>query len=162
MAPGPNKDAKEGFEVLSANRTHTRSFEEKHRLQLLNKLIEAKKADSLEIIESKKLVRRAYIYANPLPDSLFLNVNVRHNSKTADLLLNDIFKNFDVSNSLKNYKGPMDIISGRQDVVGVFSHELKLDFPGAGLYWINECGHFPMYEQPEEFYRILYTALNVK
>ncbi len=67
--------------------------------------------------------------------------------------------NYDVSKSLNNYKGPIDIISGRQDVVGFFSYELKLDRPNANLYWINKCGHFPMYEQPSIFYKILYDIL---
>lgn len=162
IAPGPHKDAKNGFDVLFANRTHTRSFEEEHRLKLLEKLIELNEADSLDIIESQKLSRRAYIYANPLPDSLFLKVNAKRNKKTMALLWNDIKKNFDVSQSLNNYKGQIDVISGRQDVVGFYSYELKQDFPDTKLYWINECGHFPMYEQPSEFYDILYKVLDKK
>ena len=161
IAPGPHKDAKRGFDVLFANRTHTRSFEEEHRLKLLNKLIEMNEADSLDLIESKKLYRRAYIYANPIPDSLFLKVNTKNNTKTMELLWNDIIKNFDVSQSLNNYHGQIDVIAGRQDVVGFFSYELKQDFPSANLYWINQCGHFPMYEQPAEFYNILYSVLGI-
>ena len=162
LGPGPHKDGKNGLAVLFANRIHTRSFEEEHRLKLLNKLIEMNKADSIDILESQKLGRRAYLYANPIPDSLFLRVNAERNSKTEALLWKDIFKTFDVSKSLNNYKGQIDIISGRQDVVGFFSYELKQDFPDANLYWVNECGHFPMYEQPTEFYRILYNVLDMK
>lgn len=160
LAPGPHKDAKNGFDVLFANRTHTRSFEEEHRLKLLNKLIDLNKADATDILESKKLARRAYLYANPIPDSLFSKVNVERNSKTEALLLKDIFQNFDVSKSLNNYKGKIDIISGRQDVVGFYSYEVKQDFPDANLYWINESGHFPMYEQPSSFYKVLYKILD--
>ncbi len=159
IGPGPHKDAKNGFDVLFTNRTHTRSFDEEQRLKQLNQLIANSEADSLEIIESRKLARRAYIFANPLPDSIFLKINVENNSKTAALLMNDIFQNFDVSESLKNYQGQVDIITGRQDVVGFFSYELKQDRPSASLHWINECGHFPMYEQPAEFYKILYQIL---
>ena len=162
IAPGPHKDTKNGFNVLYANRTHTRSFEEEHRLELLNRLIGVNEADSLDIIESQKLSRRAYIYANPLPDSLFLKVNAERNNITAKLLADDMDENYDVSKSLNNYKGKIDVISGRQDVVGFFSYELKLDFPKANLYWINQCGHFPMYEQPDEFYDILYKILDKK
>ena len=50
------------------------------------------------------------------------------------LLWNDIKKNFDVSQSLNNYKGQIDVISGRQDVVGFYSYELKQDFPNTKLY----------------------------
>ena len=162
VAPGPHKDAENGFNVLFTNSIHTRSFEEEQRLNQLNELITNKEADSLEIIESKKLSRRAYIFANPIPDSLFQKVNSDNNSKTANILVKDIFKNYDVSKSLNNYKGQIDIISGRQDVVGFFSYELKQDIPRANIHWINECGHFPMYERPTEFYKTLYSILNVK
>lgn len=162
IAPGPHKDTKNGFNVLFANREHTRSYAEEQRLKNLNDLIERNEADSLEIIESKKLARRAYIFANPIPDSIFQQINAENNSKTASILLNDIYRNYDVSESLNKYKGQIDIISGRQDVVGFFSYELKQDIPKANIHWINKCGHFPMYEQPTEFYEILYKILNVE
>lgn len=162
VAPGPHKNAENGFNILFTNRRHTRSFEEEQRLNELNELISKKEADSLEIIESRKLSRRAYIFANPIPDSLFQKSNSVRNNKTASLLIKDIFKNYDVSKSLNNYKGQIDVISGRQDVVGFFSYELKQDIPKANIHWINESGHFPMYEQPSEFYKILYKVLNAE
>jgi len=160
LAPGPHKDTKNGFDILFANRDHTRSFDEQQRLKQLNELIEKNEADSLEILESKKLSRRAYIFANPIPDSVFQKINAENNGKTTQLLLNDVFRNYDVSKSLSNYKGPIDVITGRQDVVGFFSYELKQDISRANIHWINKCGHFPMYEQPTEFYKILYRILN--
>ena len=162
IGPGPHKDVKNGFEVFFANRTHKRSSKEENRLNQLTKLIKTNKADSLEIIESMKLTRRAYIYANPIPDSLFLKVNTERNSKTLALLWKDIIQNYDVSKTLNNYKGQIDIISGRQDVAGFFSYELKQDRPSINLHWINKSGHFPMYEQPSEFYDILYSVLEGK
>jgi pimeloyl-ACP methyl ester carboxylesterase len=162
VAPGPHKDAENGFNVLFTNRRHTRSFEEEQRLNQLDELIAKKEADSLEIIESRKLFRRAYIFANPIPDSLSQKINAEINSKTRELLYNDIISNYDVSKSLKNYRGKIDVITGRQDVVGFFSYELKQDIINAKIHWINESGHFPMYEQPSEFYQILYEILNVQ
>lgn len=162
IAPGPHKDVKKGFDVLYANRTHTRSFDEEQRLTKLNDLITKKGADSSEILEASTLFRRAYIFANPIPDSIFALVNTERNSKTSDILLKELFGNFDLSKSFKNYKGKVDIIAGRQDIVGFFSYELKQDRPNANLFWINKCGHFPMYEQPTEFYSTLYSILNVK
>ncbi len=162
VAPGPHKDAENGFNVLFTNRRHTRSFEEEQRLNQLNELIAKKEAVSLEIIESRKLFRRAYIFANPIPDSLSQKINSEINSKTRELLYNDIISNYDVSKSLKNYSGEIDVITGRQDVVGFFSYELKQDIVNVKIHWINECGHFPMYEQPSEFYKILYKILNVQ
>ncbi|WP_242082881.1 alpha/beta fold hydrolase [Aestuariivivens sediminis] len=160
VAPGPHKDAKNGFDVLITNCRHTRSFEEEQRLNQLNERIANNEADSLEIIESKKLFRRAYIFANPIPDSIFQKINSDNNSKTSNLLWNDIISNYDVSKSLKKYTGKIDVITGRQDVVGFLSYELKRDIVNAKIHWINECGHFPMYERPTEFYKILYKVLN--
>jgi proline iminopeptidase len=162
IAPGPHKDAKRGFEVLFSNRTHTRSFTEEQRLIQLNERIKNHQADASEILESKKLARRAYIFANPVPDSIFNLVNADRNTVAEALILQDLFRNFDVSASLKKYKGRIDIISGRQDIVGFFSYEIKIDQPSANLYWINNCGHFPMYEQPDEFYKILYKVLKAQ
>ena len=159
IAPGPHKNGKSGFDVLYANRTHTRSFDEEQRLKNLNELIQKNKASASDILESQKLARRAYIFENPIPDSVFNLINAERNSKTEQILVKDIFLNYDVSKSLNNYKGQIDIISGRQDVVGFFSYELKLDRPSANLYWINKCGHFPMYEQPSQFYKILFDIL---
>ena len=116
----------------------------------------------MEIFESRNLVRRPNIYANPLPDSIVDLMKAKVNRKTQDILVNEMFINFDVSKSLNNYKGQIDIISGRQDPVAFFSYELKQDRPNAKLHWINECGHYPMYEQPSEFYKILYKVLNAK
>ncbi|MBK9931991.1 MAG: alpha/beta hydrolase [Saprospiraceae bacterium] len=162
VAPGPHKDAENGFNVLITNRLHTRSLEEEQRLDQLNELIANQEADSLEIIESKKLSRRAYIFANPIPDSIFQKINSDSNGKTGNLLYNDMVSNYDVSKSLKNYRGKIDVITGRQDVVGFFSYELKQDIVNANIHWINECGHFAMYEQPTEFYRILYKVLETE
>ncbi|MDO7170862.1 alpha/beta fold hydrolase [Mariniflexile sp. AS56] len=162
VAPGPHKNAKEGFEILDSNRNHTRSFVEDQRLKVLNASIKANTADSLAINEAQKLVRRAYIYANPIPEALFQKINVENNSKTASLLLGDVFRDYNMSQSLNNYTGKIDVIVGRQDVVGFFSHELKQDVPKVKLHWVNACGHFPMYEQPRQFYKILYKTLNVR
>jgi pimeloyl-ACP methyl ester carboxylesterase len=162
IAPGPHKEVKRGFDVLLANRAHSRSFDEEQRLKKLNDLIDKKEADSLEIMEASRLFRRAYIFANPIPDSLFALVNVDKNNKMSDIIMNEIFKKFDLTKSLNNYRGKVDIITGRQDIVGYCSHELKQDRPDANLYWINKCGHFPMYEQANEFYKILYDILGVK
>jgi pimeloyl-ACP methyl ester carboxylesterase len=162
VAPGPHKDAKNGFNVLFTNRRHTRSFDEEQRLKHLNELIQNNEADSMEVIERTKLYRRPYIFVNPIPDSLLLKMSAESNSTTASILLEDIYRNYDASKSLNNYEGQIDVISGRQDVVGFFSYELKQDVPLANLYWINECGHFPMYEKPTEFYEILFRILNVQ
>jgi pimeloyl-ACP methyl ester carboxylesterase len=162
IAPGTYKDISNSFKIFSANRRHSLSIEELHRMRKLNDMIKENEADSLEIVESTKLRRRPYIFANPIPDSLFMKINVEWNKKSARVLMKDVRKNYDVSNSFDNYKGKIDIISGRQDPLSFLSYELKIDRPDANLHWINKCGHFPMYERPSEFYDILYRVLNAQ
>ncbi|MEM0931993.1 MAG: alpha/beta hydrolase [Bacteroidota bacterium] len=159
IAPGPHKKVQEGFDILSENRKHTRSFQEEERLNTLYDLIDADEADSIQRLESRKLARRAYIFSNPIPDSIFQKINVQHYGEGSSILMKSVFSEFDVTESLKRHKGKIDIIAGRQDVVGFFSYELKLDFPSANIHWINQCGHFPMYEKPTEFYSLLYEVL---
>ena len=63
---------------------------------------------------------------------------------------------------LPNMKTPSCIIWGRNDIVtppdvGELFHE-KL--PDSDLFWIDECGHAPMMEHPEEFNRLLDSWYN--
>jgi proline iminopeptidase len=164
VAPGPHKEVRKGWgEVVSTNMNHIRSLDEKDRLKTLNELVRKNEADSLEIMEFRRILARPSVFANPLDDDVLQKIfNTVQNSKTSGLLLKDIFQNYDVSKSLNKYKGPIDIITGRQDVFGFCSYDLKQDSPTANLHWINQCGHFPMYEQPEEFYKILFSVLNIK
>ena len=159
VAPGPHKEPQKGFNVIDTNGKHTRSSEEQGRIEELRSLIMQKKADGSQMAEFVRLMRKAYVFASPMPDSLFNKINTGSNLTTQNLLFTEILKNFDVSESIQSYKGGIDIITGRQDIIGFLSYEIKLDIPRADLHWINESGHFPMYEQPDNFYVILNKVL---
>jgi pimeloyl-ACP methyl ester carboxylesterase len=62
-----------------------------------------------------------------------------------------------MSKELPNYKMPVCLIWGKNDTitppeVAVEFHEVLSD---SVLYWIDECGHAPMMEHPEEFNQYL-------
>ena len=64
---------------------------------------------------------------------------------------------------LKNYKGPVHIIQGRQDPVGESTvYEIKDVLPQAKVHFIEKCGHMPWFEneaQVKEFYDLIFEAL---
>lgn len=160
VTPGPHKDIKSAFEILFGNREHILSQQEQIRSMELNERMAAGAADSSEMEEAKRLFRRPYVFAKPIPDSVYTKINVPSNSQTANLLWKEMFAGNVWPSSLSNYSGPVDVISGRQDFLAVCSYEIKLEIPRTNLHWINRCGHFPMYEKPQQFYSILGKILN--
>ena len=67
-------------------------------------------------------------------------------------------------NKLKNYKGPIDLIAGRQDPVGEsVVYEAKSIIPQLKYTFIEQCGHFPWIEgekQAETFYKLFDESMN--
>tara|TARA_Y100000741_G_scaffold316442_1_gene262743 strand:+ start:476 stop:1372 length:897 start_codon:yes stop_codon:yes gene_type:complete len=65
---------------------------------------------------------------------------------------------------LKNYNGPIDLITGRQDPVGEsVVYEAKSIIPQLKYSFIEECGHFPWIEgkkQSETFYRLFDESMS--
>lgn len=159
VSPGPHKEVKKGFEILGSNFNHSLSLGERERLELLVQLSKQQKADSAQLTEFNKMSRAPYAFIKPLPDSLFQKMSVERNNKTTELLVKEIVTGYDVSKTLKKYEGEIHIITGRQDLVNFCTYEIKLDIPSAELHWIEECGHFPMYEKPKEFYGELRNVL---
>jgi proline iminopeptidase len=97
------------------------------------------------------------LYDRHTADSLSEVINKADlNPKTGSFLFGSLSNSkTDLTVELKKFKKPVHIICGRQDPGAFISYELKMLLPDANLYWINRSGHFPMYEQPEEFNSIL-------
>jgi proline iminopeptidase len=61
---------------------------------------------------------------------------------------------------LGQFKGMALIVFGWQDPVGVSTfYSIKQAIPQAEVQGIDACGHFPSFEQPEAFYRLVQTFL---
>lgn len=153
--PGPHKRAPEAFQTLNDNFMHFFKPDEVDKLSALMAASEGGTASESEAKELNKIAREAYFYTRPMPESLFEKVNTARNTKTTGLVLREVMENFDMSHRLKNFKGEVHIIAGRQDLVNFVAYEIKQDRPMAVLHWIEQCGHFPMYERPEFFYPLL-------
>lgn len=62
------------------------------------------------------------------------------------------FKVRDASKELRDWPGRVLVVQGHQDPCGSVAAQMVADlFPRARLVWINECGHFPWLEKPDEF-----------
>lgn len=159
VSPGPHKNVKEGFEVLGTNYNHSFSSAELKRLKHLNELVLKDSLNPTQQTELKKLSRRPYFYVKPVPDSIFQNISTNRNLKTTEILVKEITTSYNISKKLKKYKGKFHVITGRQDLAGFCSYDLKIDIPSVVLHWIEESGHFPMYERPDTFYKVLLKML---
>ena len=64
---------------------------------------------------------------------------------------------------LKNYKGPVYLVQGREDAIGESTaYEIKNDLPQTEIHFIEKAGHFPWPEDDEqvkEFYSIVFKWL---
>jgi pimeloyl-ACP methyl ester carboxylesterase len=58
---------------------------------------------------------------------------------------------------LPHVRQPVCLIWGRQDVITppAIARDFQRRLANADLFWIDECGHAPMIEQPDAFNRVL-------
>ena len=83
-----------------------------------------------------------------------------YNNKMGNLMYRDLYENYDLNNSLPDYKGECIIIRSRQDPVPAEAvYRIKDLLPQTRIKIIEKCGHFPDYEKPEEFFKILKEVL---
>ena len=65
-------------------------------------------------------------------------------------------KRFDLNGKFQNFKQPVLIISGRQDLYGEgIPLALNAAFPNSTLAFIEKCSHYPWLDQPTKFFKIL-------
>lgn len=82
------------------------------------------------------------------------------NATMQKLMVSDLQRvNYNLSKKLFHYKGPVTIISGRQDPLAFYTYELKIIRPDIALYWIQEAGHFPVFEQQAAFNNRLLSVM---
>jgi len=67
-----------------------------------------------------------------------------------------------MSKDLPNMNMPICLIWGKQDKVTPphVAEEFQSLFPNSELFWIDKCGHSPMWEHPEKFSEITIDWLN--
>ena len=136
------------------------SRDEKKRIDILGLKLLDGTITKPESKEYKCLLRLPYISDKEKIDSIMPKIDVTRNQEMFRLIYKDIDKsNIDLRTSLVSFKKPVYIIDGRQDVENHVSYEFKILFPSYELYWIQNCGHFPMYEQQDLFYKSIFSVL---
>ena len=68
--------------------------------------------------------------------------------------------NFDCTEAYKNYKQPVLIIQGKQDVMGdAIAKEAHKFLANSQLVFMDECAHYGWLEQPELYFEAIHTFL---
>jgi proline iminopeptidase len=82
------------------------------------------------------------------------------NDQMSRLMWTDLYENYDLTSTLDQYTGESVIIRPRQDPAPAEAiYQIKELLPQTQIIFIEKCGHFPDYEKPEEFFRILRKVL---
>lgn len=80
-----------------------------------------------------------------------------------ELLFADMAKGYDSRPGLARLDRPVLIVQGHQDPVGdKTAEDIHMAIKSSVLRYINQCGHMPWVEQPDQFRRILAEFLESK
>jgi proline iminopeptidase len=78
------------------------------------------------------------------------------NKKVNQAIWNDL-ERFDLNPELRKYNFPTLVITGRYDmnVAPIVAWDIHRAIPGSKFVVFDKSGHFPFYEEPEEFVRVV-------
>jgi len=117
--------------------------------------LQAKYGMAVDVNKMAKSFMKSPIF-NPL-DVVAILIGLTVNKK-----LDESINEYDTT-TYKKYKIPMYYILGRDDwqVPSIVAAEYfeSIDAPKKRLYWIEDAGHFPGFDKPSEFNRIVYEVL---
>lgn len=161
LDPGPYKLDPAMNQAFSNNQQSRLSVQELALRDSLAKKVRLGKATINEREQYEKIRMLPIVYKKREIDSLYVRIKKGGNNlRTSGLLLKSLFESgYDLTKTLPRFAGPIHIICGRQDPGAFVSYELKLLMPKAQLHWIEEAGHFPMFEQANQFYATLFKVL---
>lgn len=161
ITPSPLLMGSELYETVGYNMNARWGRNERKRMDTLNQKRTNSMLTSNESKEFRYLLRLTYLSDKERIDSIMPKIDVPMNYGMLQLIYKDISKsNVDMRKSLTSFKKPVYLICGRQDFGNYVCYELKILYPSFNLSWIQNSGHFPMYEQPESFYKTIFNVLN--
>ena len=83
------------------------------------------------------------------------------NARKAQKIFSKELSDYDLSENLKLVSFPTLIVTGTSDITPVFiAEEIHKLIPDSRYLVIQDCGHFPYLEQPEEFFTSLTRFIN--
>ena len=133
---------------------------DKYQRQRLDSLAMKENAETItaeERTERRKIILLGRIPNRDIIDSIYPRYAVGiMNKKMAGLMWQDLARiHFDLTTKFSSYHNPFFAIFGLQDPAAFITYELKILVPRVELQWIQNSGHFPMFDQPDDFYKIL-------
>ena len=160
ISPSSMLMGKELRQTIQYNRIAKWSERENKRMEILTRKMNSEELTPDESKEYRVLILSIFVANSARLDSLMPNMDVLRNPKTQQLIFKDVAKSTtDLRTALVSFKKPVYIIDGRQDILNFASYEYKMVFPSYELFWIQDCGHYPMFEQPQVFYQIMFNIL---
>ena len=160
-APGNMKLDKTYGDTIFAHRMAKLSNEQRKRFDQLSKK-DAQKMTTAEENETAMLRATFNTYDTTNQDWKFAKIKRGTTTiKTNTLMMEDLERiNFDLTQRLKSLNVPLTIITCKEDPLAFLTTEYQKYAPQSIIEWLDKCGHFPMYEQPEIYYPLLMNALN--
>ena len=129
----------------------------------------ARKLRTLPRREDKEYVRvktqdvfyHPEIATDELVDDVFETINDRGKLVRILAIAKSAIRH-NMAKDVPNIKAHTCLIWGKQDNVTPpdVAEEFNRLLPNSDLFWIDECGHAPMMEHPDEFNRILHAWFN--
>ena len=165
--------------LISAKWSQENRFEESHKLALvendtnkINTYNKFKTGDSISIWDEAKMIdARLMWYNSKIIDSVFtynyqsLGYTQEEFESGFDIIIkyykSGFFPNYSVVDKLKNIKCKTLIISGSHDLI-ISESDLKKAcklIPDCHIFRIENSGHFPFLEKPEEFKKVIITII---
>ena len=160
-APGNIRIDKAYGDKIFNNRMAKLTKEQRQRFEQLNKK-DPQKMTLEEQNEAANLRATFNTYDTSNQDWKFAKIRRGiTNRKTSSLMMDDLDRlNFDLTAQLKSLKIPINIITCKEDPLAFLTTEYQKYVPQADVQWLDKCGHFPMYEQPDMFYLLLMKSLS--
>jgi len=112
----------------------------------------------------KRMAWKAFTYDQAKLDKVLEQANHgSYSEKMGDLMWDDLKdRKFNITKTLpQKYKNPALVVFGWQDPVGSITVSMyEKAIPQAQIHGINQCGHMPSVEQPQEFYQTVMAFLD--
>ena len=77
-----------------------------------------------------------------------------HTNTIAGLMMKNLMAaNYDLRDALSSFTSPVLIVQGKPGLMGASTAEqIHASLPNSALVFVEKCGHYPMFEQPKQFY----------
>ncbi|HOY12925.1 MAG TPA: alpha/beta hydrolase, partial [Saprospiraceae bacterium] len=94
-------------------------------------------------------------------DWKYKKIQTEKNTITNLLITEDLERvEFDITDKVGQLNMPITLITCKEDPLAFLTTEYFKFAPKSKVKWLDNCGHFPMYEQPQNFYQMLTEAIN--